>query len=303
LRWQELIGHTIELTIDFWLSGRVIKLTTFALKNASLKNLDVHDYLGELSKELGVPIRDGRELLEVFSNTPSIKLAELFPGAGEALRDFAGFKKDLQKLETQLQHAPQELEKAKNISKQFKPAEKIKASETFAEATSGYPFEDAPQSFHEGIDKYLKTAARQKQLERVEQRLAQDKNVVDDIVKQEVKVSSQVKTQKRLNVAKKIESNAASIVKGVDEAVNQSSTAILRNGYYEVNGFKFSEYYYNKLWTHVRKAPSLIAKEILNGAKEMVADIKPGFFRYEYGAWEMIYNPVSKEVWHLQPIK
>jgi hypothetical protein len=31
--------------------------------------------------------------------------------------------------------------------------------------------------------------------------------------------------------------------------------------------------------------------------------IKAGFNKYTYGGWEMIYNPETKEVWHLQPIK
>jgi len=30
---------------------------------------------------------------------------------------------------------------------------------------------------------------------------------------------------------------------------------------------------------------------------------KPGFFRYEAYGWEMVFNPTTKEVWHLQPIK
>jgi len=156
-----------------------------------------------LSRKFGVPINSGRDLLEVVAQAPSKKLSKLFPGSEEALRRFAGFRKDLQKLETQLQHAPQELEKAKNISKQFKPAEKIKASENFAEATSGHPFEDAPQSFHEGIDKYLKTAARQKQLERVEQRLAECKDVVSDVAKQESKIAPQIRREAQQPVVDK----------------------------------------------------------------------------------------------------
>ena len=86
-------------------------------------------------------------------------------------------------------------------------------------------------------------------------------------------------------------------------AVNQTSEAILKNGYYEVNGFKFSEYYYERLWNEGRKAPSLIAKEILEGTTKITSDKRPGFFRYELGNWEIVYNPVTKEVWHLGPIK
>jgi hypothetical protein len=87
--------------------------------------------------------------------------------------------------------------------------------------------------------------------------------------------------------------------------INQTSKAILKNGYYEVNGFKFSEFYYNKLWNTGRGAPSLVAKEVLEGgAKTAVPDAeKAGFNKYIHGGWEMIYNPATKEVWHLQPIR
>jgi hypothetical protein len=56
-------------------------------------------------------------------------------------------------------------------------------------------------------------------------------------------------------------------------------------GFVEVNGFRFSAYYYNKLWSSGRKAPGLIAKEVLEGAKYVgVPDtIKPVFYRYVFG--------------------
>lgn len=85
--------------------------------------------------------------------------------------------------------------------------------------------------------------------------------------------------------------------------INQSTEAILKNGYYEVNGFKFSEYYYNKLWANGRPAPSLFAKNILENAVTVIPDrAKEGFLRYTTKDWEMVYNPITKEVWHLQPI-
>ena len=97
---------------------------------------------------------------------------------------------------------------------------------------------------------------------------------------------------------------AGGSAEGISSVVEQGSTAVLKNGYYEVNGFKFSEYYYNKLWDTGRGAPSLVAKEILDSAKTAVPDaIKQGFLRYEAGGWEMVYNPITREVWHLQPIK
>ncbi|MCC7087184.1 MAG: hypothetical protein IT427_19450 [Pirellulales bacterium] len=75
-------------------------------------------------------------------------------------------------------------------------------------------------------------------------------------------------------------------------------------GMVERNGFRFSQSYYTRLWNSGRKAPSLIAGEVLEGAagKGVPDLVKPGFFRYEYGGWELIYNPTTREVWHLQPV-
>jgi len=92
-------------------------------------------------------------------------------------------------------------------------------------------------------------------------------------------------------------------IKNTLPPINETAVAILKDGYYEVNGFKFSEFYYNRLWTHGRQGPSLIAKEILEAAHICIPDTKKvGFFRYECEGWEMIYNPTTKEVWHLQQI-
>jgi hypothetical protein len=69
-------------------------------------------------------------------------------------------------------------------------------------------------------------------------------------------------------------------------------------------GFVFSQRYHQRLYDTGRKAPGLISREVYAGAKGIgVPDELPGFFRYEYGGWEMIHNPATGEVWHLQPIK
>ena len=87
-------------------------------------------------------------------------------------------------------------------------------------------------------------------------------------------------------------------------AAEFAAKAAQRGGYVEVNGLKFSEYYYTKLWSTGRGAPSLVAKEILaSGVKGVPDACKPGFFRYVAHGWEMVFNPTTKEVWHLQPIK
>jgi hypothetical protein len=83
--------------------------------------------------------------------------------------------------------------------------------------------------------------------------------------------------------------------------VNQSSVAIFKDGYYEVNGFKFTEYYYNRAWETGRGSPSLAAKTILDNNPIILPDRVSGFFRYELGNWEMVYNPITKEIHHIQP--
>ncbi len=103
------------------------------------------------------------------------------------------------------------------------------------------------------------------------------------------------------------------LVKKVDDVldnvqdVNKSITPVIRNWYVEVNWFKFTEYYYSKLMKTKRKAPSLISSEVLVWAKKS-GNITPDpmgfdwFYRYEYWGREMIYNPNTKVVSHLQPI-
>ena len=110
------------------------------------------------------------------------------------------------------------------------------------------------------------------------------------------------------------------LAKKADVEINQTSQAILKDGYYEVNGVKFTEYYYNRLWNNGREAPSLTTKKILQSADSITLDMKkPGFLKYktanselmynpvtkkcETANWELTYNPATKEVWHLQQIE
>ena len=87
--------------------------------------------------------------------------------------------------------------------------------------------------------------------------------------------------------------------------VNITEEAALVGRFYEVNGSKFSTYYYNKLWSTGRGGASLVAKEVFEGGANTAvpAMTKKGFYDYNYGGWNMIYNPTTKEVWHIQPIK
>jgi Pretoxin HINT domain len=81
---------------------------------------------------------------------------------------------------------------------------------------------------------------------------------------------------------------------------------ILREGgFYSADGFKFSEKYYNYLWVNGRPAPFLQARSILDGNPKITPDPRgaPGYFRYEANGLEMIYNPVTGQVGHIQPIR
>jgi hypothetical protein len=79
----------------------------------------------------------------------------------------------------------------------------------------------------------------------------------------------------------------------------------LAEGYYQAEGlpFRFSRYYYEKLWATGRGAPFLQAEEVLATGRMVGADRMTGFYRYTNDYLEMIYNPTTGEVWHIQPIR
>ena len=85
-------------------------------------------------------------------------------------------------------------------------------------------------------------------------------------------------------------------------AISNATPIRLRNGYYEAAYMKISEAYYNRLWqTGGRPAPFLQAREVLRSNPRVLPDMKPGFFRYEGAGLELIYNPTTGEIWHIQP--
>jgi len=92
------------------------------------------------------------------------------------------------------------------------------------------------------------------------------------------------------------------ITKTTDDLLRQSDNGLIVDGYYEVNGFKILPKYYNKLRATGRPVPTLFAKEILDNATTIVPDAKEaGFFKYEFGNWELVYNPTTKVIRHIQP--
>ena len=75
--------------------------------------------------------------------------------------------------------------------------------------------------------------------------------------------------------------------------------------FYAVDGMKFSKSYYERLWAQGRPAPFVQAREVLNGNPKIEPDPRgaPGYFRYEGAGLEMIYNPKTGQVGHIQPVK
>ncbi|MEE9682582.1 hemagglutinin repeat-containing protein [Lelliottia amnigena] len=75
--------------------------------------------------------------------------------------------------------------------------------------------------------------------------------------------------------------------------------------FYAVDGMKFSKSYYEKLWSQGRPAPFIQAREVLNGNPKIESDPRgaPGYFRYEGAGLEMIYNPKTGQIGHIQPVK
>jgi hypothetical protein len=75
--------------------------------------------------------------------------------------------------------------------------------------------------------------------------------------------------------------------------------------FYIADGFKFSTSYYEYLYKNGRPAPFLQAREVLNSNPKVMPDPlgEAGYFRYEGAGLEMIYNPSTGQVGHIQPVR
>ena len=75
--------------------------------------------------------------------------------------------------------------------------------------------------------------------------------------------------------------------------------------FYTADGFKFSKSYYEYLYNNGRPAPFLQARELLNSNPKVMPDPQgaKGYFRYEGAGLEMIYNPTTGQVGHIQPLR
>lgn len=75
--------------------------------------------------------------------------------------------------------------------------------------------------------------------------------------------------------------------------------------FYSADGFKFSKSYYEYLYNNGRPAPFLQAREVLNSNPTVMPDPQgaAGYFRYEGAGLEMIYNPTTGQVGHIQPLR
>ncbi|CAI1822598.1 Hemolysin precursor [Serratia proteamaculans] len=85
----------------------------------------------------------------------------------------------------------------------------------------------------------------------------------------------------------------------------RSQSIVFDGKFYSADNFKFSKEYYERLWGQGRPAPFLQAREVMNSKPKVVADPRgaPGYFKYEGAGLEMIYNPSTKQVGHIQPVR
>jgi hypothetical protein len=90
----------------------------------------------------------------------------------------------------------------------------------------------------------------------------------------------------------------------VNHIIKDNISGALKETYYEVNGFKFTQFYYDTLWNNGRRCPGFRAESVLRGATTIMPDPRgyEGFFKYIHNDWEMIFNPSTKVVAHLSPI-
>lgn len=125
-------------------------------------------------------------------------------------------------------------------------------------------------------------------------------NIAEDLV--EHVVPNNVISKMEAQSSKQTIQNA---VKAESKAVVKPLSNTLKDTYYEVNGFKFTQFYYDKLWNNGRGYPGFRAESILRGATTIVPDPQKyeGFFKYIYNDWEMIFNPTTRVVSHLSPTK
>ena len=103
-----------------------------------------------------------------------------------------------------------------------------------------------------------------------------------------------------------VEDADGELLKGGGGGISKGGKPIkLEGGFYSVDGMKISQSYYDRLWYQGRSAPFLQAKEILNSNPKVTSDPRgaPGYFKYESNGLEMIYNPTTGQIGHIQPIK
>ena len=114
--------------------------------------------------------------------------------------------------------------------------------------------------------------------------------------------------------AKRLAKADQALVKLNTSAVNRVGPTATRTGrpiefdgqFYSADGFKFSSSYYNRLWTTGgRPAPFLQARSVLESNPMITPDPRraQGYFRYEGAGMEMIYNPTTGQVGHIQPLR
>ncbi len=125
--------------------------------------------------------------------------------------------------------------------------------------------------------------------------------------------AASVKLIKDLKVAR---NSGSGVADGVPSGVNTPNPGTVATvagrpiqfdgQFYSADGFKFSASYYDRLWSSGgRPAPFLQARAIMDSNPTIMPDPRgaAGYFRYEGAGMEMIYNPTTGQVGHIQPLR
>lgn len=102
-----------------------------------------------------------------------------------------------------------------------------------------------------------------------------------------------------------IQNSAGNLTKPTPTTGAPRNQIQLMDGFYVVDGLNISESYYERLWREGRPAPFLRVKEVFSSNPVITPDPRgaPGYFSYEGAGLEVIYNPITGQIGHIQPVR
>ena len=100
-----------------------------------------------------------------------------------------------------------------------------------------------------------------------------------------------------------IQNSAGNLTKPTPTTGAPRNKIQLMDGFYLVDGLKISDSYYERLWKEGRSIPTSEG-----GLRQQSCDLPvprgaPGYFRYEGAGLEVIYDPITGQIGHIQPVR